>query len=107
MDIKQAVEAARSGDKKGFDFICDGNNISDLVNDRPGILITYKNNFKTPLIEAKLTSKEQPFSPIGLTASGNSVSLSPTTTQISVYHPSRTTPIRGMWTGGFIRNAIW
>ena len=44
--------------EKGFDFICDGNNLSDLVNDRPGILITYKNNFKTPLIEAKLTSKE-------------------------------------------------
>ena len=44
--------------KKGFDFICDGNNISDLVNDRPGILITYKNDFKTPFIEAKLTSKE-------------------------------------------------
>ena len=43
---------------KGFDFICDGNNISDLVNDRPGILITYKNDFKTPFIEAKLTSKE-------------------------------------------------
>lgn len=44
--------------EKGFDFICDGNNISDLVNDRPGILITYKNDFKTPFIEAKLTSKE-------------------------------------------------
>ena len=41
-----------------FDFICDGNNISDLVINRPGILITYKMNFKTPLIEAKLTSKE-------------------------------------------------
>lgn len=44
--------------EKGFDFICDGNNISDLVNDRPGILITYENDFKTPFIEAKLTSKE-------------------------------------------------
>ncbi|MCR5026793.1 MAG: ATP-dependent sacrificial sulfur transferase LarE [Methanobrevibacter sp.] len=44
--------------EKGFDFICDGNNISDLVVDRPGILITYKKNFKTPFIEAKLTSKE-------------------------------------------------
>ena len=42
----------------GFDFICDGNNISDLVIDRPGILITYKKNFKTPFIDAKLTSKE-------------------------------------------------
>lgn len=44
--------------ENGFDYICDGNNISDLVIDRPGILITYKNNFQTPLIEAKLTSKE-------------------------------------------------
>ena len=32
--------------ENGFDFICDGNNISDLVIDRPGILITYEKNFK-------------------------------------------------------------
>lgn len=44
--------------EKGFDFICDGNNISDLVIDRPGILVTYKKGFKTPFIEAKLSSKE-------------------------------------------------
>ena len=44
--------------ENGFDFICDGNNISDLVIDRPGILITYKMEFNTPLIEARLTSKE-------------------------------------------------
>lgn len=44
--------------ENGFDFICDGNNISDLVADRPGILITYRKNFKTPFIKAKLTSKE-------------------------------------------------
>ena len=44
--------------ENGFDFICDGNNISDLVADRPGILITYDNGFKTPFIEARLTSKE-------------------------------------------------
>ena len=44
--------------EKGFDYVCDGNNISDLVVDRPGILITYAMNFNTPLIEAKLTSKE-------------------------------------------------
>lgn len=42
----------------GFDFICDGNNISDLVVDRPGILVTYKKQFKTPFIKAKLSSKE-------------------------------------------------
>lgn len=45
-------------EENDFDYICDGNNISDLVVDRPGILITYKNNFKTPLIKAKLTSKD-------------------------------------------------
>ena len=43
---------------RGFDFICDGNNISDLIQDRPGILVTYKKGFKTPFIDAKLTSKE-------------------------------------------------
>ena len=45
-------------EKRGFDYICDGNNISDLVVDRPGILITYKKGFNTPFIEAKLTSKD-------------------------------------------------
>ncbi len=44
--------------EKGFDFICDGNNISDLVVDRPGILITYAKKFNTPLIDARLTSKD-------------------------------------------------
>lgn len=44
--------------EKGFDFICDGNNISDLVQDRPGILITYEKEFRTPFIDARLTSRE-------------------------------------------------
>ena len=48
----------RIAEKRGYDFICDGNNISDLVIDRPGILVTYKKEFETPFIEAKLTSKE-------------------------------------------------
>ena len=48
----------KTANEKGYDFICDGNNISDLVINRPGILITYEKEFKTPLIEAKLTSKE-------------------------------------------------
>lgn len=51
-------EIKKLAQKKGFDFICDGNNISDLVIDRPGILITYEKGFKTPFIEAKLSSKE-------------------------------------------------
>jgi uncharacterized protein len=44
--------------ENGFDFICDGNNISDLVCDRPGILITYRYGFNTPFIEARLTSRD-------------------------------------------------
>ena len=44
--------------ENGFDYICDGNNISDFIMDRPGILITYEKEFKTPLIEARLSSKE-------------------------------------------------
>jgi len=44
--------------QNSFDFICDGNNISDLVIDRPGILVTYEKGFKTPFIDAKLTSRE-------------------------------------------------
>ena len=42
----------------GYESVLDGNNISDLVLDRPGILITYKNNIESPFIHAKLTSKE-------------------------------------------------
>lgn len=44
--------------ENGFDYICDGNNISDFLSNRPGILITYEKEFETPLIEARLTSKE-------------------------------------------------
>ena len=43
---------------KEYEAVLDGNNISDLVLDRPGILITYKNNIESPFIQAKLTSKE-------------------------------------------------
>lgn len=44
--------------QNGFDYVCDGNNISDLVLDRPGILVTYAENFETPFIKARLTSAE-------------------------------------------------
>ena len=44
--------------ERGFDYVCDGNNISDFISDRPGILITYEKEFETPLIEARLSSKE-------------------------------------------------
>ena len=71
--------------ENGFDFICDGNNISDLVIDRPGILITYANSFKTPFIEAKLTSKE-----IHEYLIENNISYSRSTTCLATRIPTNT-----------------
>ena len=51
-----AIETAAR--EEGFNYVCDGNNISDLVCDRPGILVTYSKGFQTPLIDARLTSAE-------------------------------------------------
>ena len=71
--------------EKGFDFICDGNNISDLVIDRPGILVTYEKEFKTPLIETKLTSKE-----IHEYLNENNIPYSRSTTCLSTRIPTNT-----------------
>lgn len=71
--------------EKGFDFICDGNNISDLVIDRPGILVTYKKDFKTPFITAKLTSKE-----IHTYLNSNNIPYSRSTTCLATRIPTDT-----------------
>lgn len=71
--------------RKDFDFICDGNNISDLVIDRPGILITYEKGFKTPFIEAKLTSKE-----IHEYLNENNIGYSKSTTCLATRIPTNT-----------------
>lgn len=71
--------------KNGFDYICDGNNISDLVIDRPGILITYKKDFKTPFIEAKLNSSE-----IHKYLNKNNIPYSKSTTCLATRIPTNT-----------------
>ena len=43
---------------KGYQIIIDGTNISDLIEDRPGILINYMYEIQSPFIEAKLESDE-------------------------------------------------
>lgn len=43
---------------KGIEIIVDGNNISDLLDDRPGILVTYKKNILSPLIKAGIESDD-------------------------------------------------
>ena len=75
--------------ENGFDFICDGNNISDLVIDRPGILVTYAKGFNTPFIEAKLTSAE-----IHEYLDENSIAYSRSTTCLATRIPTDTPTTR-------------
>ncbi|MBM4241407.1 MAG: ATP-dependent sacrificial sulfur transferase LarE [Euryarchaeota archaeon] len=42
----------------GFDHIADGTNISDLLEDRPGIMVNYTKNILSPLVYAGMTSEE-------------------------------------------------
>lgn len=41
-----------------YDFVADGTNISDLLEDRPGIMVNLEKNIKTPLVKSELTSQE-------------------------------------------------
>lgn len=44
--------------ERGYNIIIDGNNITDLIHDRPGILMKYANGIESPLIDANLESYE-------------------------------------------------
>lgn len=41
-----------------FDAIAEGTNISDLLEDRPGIMVNYQKNILTPLLYAGMTSEQ-------------------------------------------------
>ncbi|SFL34241.1 uncharacterized protein SAMN02910297_00618 [Methanobrevibacter olleyae] len=43
---------------KDYKIIIDGNNITDLINDRPGILMKYEYEIESPFIEAELETYE-------------------------------------------------
>ncbi|MEM4524811.1 MAG: ATP-dependent sacrificial sulfur transferase LarE [Methanothermobacter sp.] len=45
-------------EKKGFDIIVDGTNITDMLEDRPGIIANYKRKIRSPLLEAKITEED-------------------------------------------------
>ncbi|WP_455240954.1 ATP-dependent sacrificial sulfur transferase LarE [Methanothermobacter tenebrarum] len=45
-------------EKKGFDIIVDGTNITDMLEDRPGIIANYKRKIRSPLLEAKITKED-------------------------------------------------
>ena len=44
--------------EKGYEIIIDGNNITDLIHDRPGILMKYEFKIESPFIDAKLETYE-------------------------------------------------
>jgi uncharacterized protein len=43
---------------KGIDILIDGTNISDLLEDRPGIMVNYEKNIVSPLVYAGLTDED-------------------------------------------------
>lgn len=51
-------EIKKVSSENGCEFIVDGTNLSDLIQDRPGILINYENNIQSPFVKAQLTSEE-------------------------------------------------
>lgn len=44
--------------EKGFDFVADGTNFTDLFEDRPGVEVNYRGNIKMPLVEVGLSAME-------------------------------------------------
>ncbi len=44
--------------EEGYEIIIDGNNITDLTHDRPGILMKYEFEIESPFIEAELETHE-------------------------------------------------
>jgi len=75
----------KNAEEHGFDYVCDGNNISDFISDRPGILITYEKEFKTPLINARLSSRE-----IHAYLERNNIPFSKSTTCLATRIPTNT-----------------
>ncbi|GAB6055031.1 ATP-dependent sacrificial sulfur transferase LarE [Methanobacterium movens] len=44
--------------EKGFKCLVDGTNISDLLEDRPGIMVNYQKNIFSPLVESGMTQED-------------------------------------------------
>lgn len=46
------------GENKNADLIIDGNNISDFLEDRPGLLVKFEMNISSPLVDAGIENKD-------------------------------------------------
>jgi len=55
---KMYTKLQEIGREKGFKMIADGTNISDLLEDRPGIMVNYEKNISNPLVYAGFTEDD-------------------------------------------------
>ncbi|MEN6329012.1 MAG: ATP-dependent sacrificial sulfur transferase LarE [Methanobacteriaceae archaeon] len=69
--------------EKGFDFVADGTNISDLLEDRPGVEVNYEKDIHMPLVEVGLNSLE-----VRELLKDMQISYSPSTTCLATRIPS-------------------
>ena len=45
-------------EENNLDYVIDGNNISDFLEDRPGIIAKYEYNIESPLIDAGFETRD-------------------------------------------------
>ena len=55
---KMYTKLQEVGRDKGFKMIADGTNITDLLEDRPGIMVNYEKNISNPLVYAGFTEDD-------------------------------------------------
>lgn len=55
---KMYFEIEKIATQKSYNLIIDGTNITDLLEDRPGLIVNYTNNIISPLVKAGITKEE-------------------------------------------------
>lgn len=81
MKMHQILEKiAREGP---FDGVVDGTNISDLMEDRPGIMVNIEKNVKTPLVKSGFTSQD-----VREVLKQNNIDYNPSTTCLATRIPT-------------------
>ena len=69
--------------EKGFDYVADGTNVTDLFEDRPGLEANYQENIKMPLVELGVSAGE-----VRELLKDMKISYSPSTTCLATRVPS-------------------
>jgi pyridinium-3,5-biscarboxylic acid mononucleotide sulfurtransferase len=56
--LKMHQRLEKIAEEGQYDWVVDGTNISDLMEDRPGIMVNIEKNVKTPLVKSGFTSQD-------------------------------------------------